>query len=98
MGNLTNTLRKTEMEVNAMLMVGGDYSENDVAMFKSSDLCADLTVGGTTTSKSSFASATEKWFTQHVMISLIKRVGRKNADKTRQLASKATDLNNRRGL
>jgi hypothetical protein len=85
------------MEVNAMLMVGGDYSEN-VAMFKSSDLYADLTVGGTTTSKSSFASATAKWFTQHVMISLIKRVGRKNADKTRQLASKATDLNNRRGL
>ena len=93
MGDLTNTLRKSEMEVNAMLLTGGEYDETSNSdSFKLSDVYNDLTVGGTT-SKNSFAKATARWFTRQVMAPLIVKVGSKYADKIRQLANKVTELN-----
>jgi hypothetical protein len=48
------------MEVNAMLLTGGEYDETSNSdSFKLSDVYNDLTVGGTT-SKNSFAKATAR--------------------------------------
>ena len=88
MGDLTNTLRKTESEVNAMLLTGGEYDETtNFVSYKLSDVYNDLTVGGTT-SKNSFAQATARWFTRKVMVPLIVKVGSKYADKIRQLSTR----------
>jgi hypothetical protein len=93
MGDLTNTLRKTETEVNAMLLTGGEYDETtNFVSYKLSDVYNDLTVGGTT-SKNSFAQATSKWFTRKVMAPLIIKVGSKYADKIRQLSNQVSKLN-----
>ena len=93
MGDLTNTLRKTESEVNAMLLTGGEYDETtNFVSYKLSDVYNDLTVGGTT-SKNSFAQATSRWFTRKVMAPLIIKVGSKYADKIRQLSNQVSKLN-----
>ena len=58
MGDVKETLRKTEMEVSTMINHGGEYSSHSTAeLFRSSTIYKDLTVAGTTV-KNKFATAT----------------------------------------
>ena len=93
MGDLTQTLRETELKVSALLMHTGEYSEGtNTKLFQKSDVCKDLTVGGTTV-KAKFASATARWFKKNVMNHLVSKISDKHADKMRELANQVTDLN-----
>ena len=93
MGDLTETLRETELKVSKLLMHKGEYSEDTNAqLFKKSDVYKDLTVGGTTV-KAKFAVAVARWFKKNVMNHLVSRVSDKYADKVRELATQVTDLN-----
>ena len=93
MGDLSQTLRKTETEVNAFALNGGEYSnDKNVALYKSPSVYTDLKVAAPT-SKSSFATATARWYNNNVMKSLIAKVGSKYADKIRELASQVSELN-----
>ena len=92
MGDLTETLRETELKVSKLLMHKGEYSEDTNAqLFKKSDVYKDLTVGGTTV-KAKFAVAVARWFKKNVMNHLVSRVSDKYADKVRELATQVTDL------
>jgi hypothetical protein len=74
-------------------MAGGEHDETTkFVSYKLSGVCNDLTVGGTT-SKSSFAQATARWFTRKVVVPLIVKVGSKCTDKIRQLSNKVSRLN-----
>ena len=93
MGDLTQTLRETELKVSALLMHTGEYSEGaNTKLFQKSDVYKDLTVGGTTV-KAKFASATARWFKKNVMNHLVSKISDKYADKIRELANQVTDLN-----
>ena len=71
MGDVKETLRKTEMEASTMINHGGEYSSHSTTeLFKSSNMYKDLTVAGTTV-KSKFAAATAKWFKDNVMSHLL---------------------------
>jgi hypothetical protein len=60
MGDLSQTLRRTEVEVNAFALNKGEYSnDKNVALYKSSSVYKDLKVAAPT-SKSSFANATAR--------------------------------------
>jgi hypothetical protein len=49
MGDYMQTLRETGLKAQAMSVHGGEFSEaENVKMFKASDLCRDLRVGGAT--------------------------------------------------
>ena len=93
MGDLTQTLRETELKASALLMHTGEYSEGaNSKLFQKSDVYKDLTVGGTTV-KAKFASATARWFKKNVMNHLVSKISDKYADKIRELANQVTDLN-----
>jgi hypothetical protein len=92
MGDLTETLRETELKVSKLLMHKGEHSEDTNAqLFKKSDVYKDLTVGGTTV-KAKFAVAVARWFKKNVMNHLVSRVSDKYADKVRELATQVKDL------
>ena len=93
MGDLTQTLRETELKVSALLMHTGEYSEGaNTKLFQKSNVYKDLTVGGTTV-KAKFAAATARWFKKNVMNHLVSKISDKYADKIRELANQVTDLN-----
>ena len=93
MGDLTQTLRETELKVSALLMHTGEYSQDaNTKLFQKSDVYKDLTVGGSTV-KAKFASATARWFKMNVMNHLVSKISDKYADKIRELANQVTDLN-----
>ena len=93
MGDISQTLRNTEVEVNAFANHGGEYSDDkNTALFKSSTVYKELKVAAPT-SKSNFASATSRWYNNNVMKSLIAKVGSKYADKIRELAKQVSELN-----
>ena len=64
MGDLTQTLRETELKVSALLMHTGEHSEGaNTKLFQKSNVHKDLPVGGTT-AKAKFAAATARRFKQ----------------------------------
>jgi hypothetical protein len=76
MGDCTKTLRETGLKVQAtMSMHGGEHSgAENVKMFKASDLCRDLTVGGANV-KTKLSAAIAKWHKRNVMNSLVSKAG-----------------------
>jgi hypothetical protein len=90
MGDLTQTLRETELKVSALLMHTGEYSESaNTKLFQKSDVYKDLTVGGTTV-KAKFASATARWFKKNVMNHPVSKISDKLSAPTKSVVSSLT--------